>query len=247
MRRGRLVSLLLIILLGGSVVADEVTTNWQAVVLEDFDDAESRWIVRGGKYLAVDDGESDYDYPFAYQIVRDIWPEAMGRPDAEVPGVLGVQASFTRRGYNYLEFIPVEADDDADGQPVPRGIPIPGQPISIDLWVWGSMYDYYLEVQLRDLRGIVHTVEIGHLGYPGWKNLSARIPNNIPRTATLFGDRGNMELVKVVLWTRPDEAVDGFHVYLDQIKVLTDTFETPFDGEGLTDPDFVQNTWNAGR
>jgi hypothetical protein len=54
-----------------------------------------------------------------------------------------------------------------------------------------------------------------------------------------------MELVKIVLWTRPEEAVDGFHFYLDQVKVLTDVFETPFDGEGLADPDFVQQTWDA--
>jgi len=245
MRRGMLVSVLLALVLSGVAVADEVTENWQSVILEDFDSPDSHWIVRGSKFLAVADDEHNYDFPFEYQIVPDVWPEAMGKPDSDTPGVLGVQASFTRRGYNYLEFIPVEAEDGPDGEPVPRAIPIPGRPERIDLWAWGSNYSYYLEVQVRDYRGVVHTLKVDDLGYGGWKNLSVRIPNYIPRAVRFVPQRRTMELVKVVLWTRPEEAVDGFHFYLDQIKVLTDIFETPFDGEGLADPDFVQQTWNT--
>ncbi|MBU8913820.1 MAG: flagellar filament outer layer protein FlaA [Spirochaetales bacterium] len=245
MRRGIVVSILLVLVLAGGVVADEATTNWQALILEDFDDPDSRWIVRGGKYLAVEDGERNYEFPFDYQIVSDVWPEAMGRPDSDTPGVLGVQASFTRRGYNYLEFIPVEAEDGPDGEPIPRGISIPGRPATIDLWAWGANYNYYLEVQVRDHRGVVHTFKIDDMGYGGWRNLEARIPNYIPRAVRFVPQRRVLELVKIVLWTRPDEAVDGFHFYLDQIKVLTDVFESSFDGEGLADPDFVQQTWDA--
>lgn len=246
MRRGVVVSILLVLVLAGFAVADEATTNWQASILEDFDDGGSyRWIVRGGKYLAVEDGVQEFDYPFNYQIVEDVWPEALGRPkDADTPGVLGVQASFTRRGYNYLEMIPVAEEDDENGDPVPVGIPIPGRPATIDLWAWGSFFDYYIEVQLRDYRGIVHTVKIDNIGFGGWKNIEARIPNYIPRSTKTVPRRRNLELVKVVLWTQPDESVAGFHFYMDQIKVLTDVFETPFDGEGLADPDFVQQTWN---
>jgi hypothetical protein len=245
MRRGILVSILLAVALTGAVFADEATTNWQSRVLENFDDGGTyRWIVRGDpKFLA--EGE-DFEYPFEYQIVDDVWPEAMGRPDPEltdVPGVLGVQASFTRRGYNYLEFIPVEEEDDENGNPVPMGIPIPGRPVSLDVWAWGSYFNYYLEFQIRDYRGIVHTVRLDDLGFGGWKNLEARIPNYIPRQVRFA--RRDMELVKIVLWTTPEEDVGGFHFYLDQIKVLTDVFETPFDGEGLADPEFIQDTWNV--
>ena len=248
MRRGILVSILLVLVLAGAAVADEATTNWQAVILEDFDDGgEYRWIVDGGRFLAREDGEHDYEFPFDYQIVPDVNPEALGRPDpddADTPGVLGAQASFTRRGYNYLEFIPVEAEDDEDGNPVPRGIPIPGRPVTIDVWAWGSNYSYYLEVQLRDYRGVVHAVKIDDLNFGGWKNIEVRIPNYIPRAVRFVPQRRSLELVKIVLWTRPEESVGGFHFYLDQIKVLTDMFETPFDGEGLADPDFVEQTWN---
>jgi hypothetical protein len=160
--------------------------------------------------------------------------------------VIGVQASFLRPGYNYIEFIPVEQEDGADG-PIPRGIPIPGRPETVDLWAWGSNFNYYLEMQLRDYRGVIHTVKIDDIGYSGWRNLSARIPNHVPRTVRFVPQRRDLELVKIVLWTRPDESVAGFHFYMDQIKVLTDLFETPFDGEGLADPEFVQQTWNSGQ
>jgi hypothetical protein len=32
---------------------------------------------------------------------------------------------------------------------------------------------------------------------------------------------------------------------MDQIKVLTDVFESGFDGEGLASPEFVQQTWGT--
>jgi hypothetical protein len=244
MKRGIVVSILLVVLLTAAAVADEATTNWQSIILEDFDDGDSRWIVRGGKFLAVGD-EGQYNYPFDYQIVEGVWPEDMGEPDAETPGVLGVQASFTRRGYNFLEFIPVAAENDDEGNPIPQPITIPGRPMAIDMWAWGSNHGYYLELQVRDYRGVVHNLKLGDLGYTGWKNLRAEIPNYIPRATRFVPMRRQMELVKVVLWTRPEESVAGFHFYLDQIKVLTDMFETGFDGERLADPDFVEEVWGV--
>jgi len=238
-----LVSMLLVLVFGGIVVADEVTTNYQAVMLEDFDNTDERvWIVRGGKFLAVENDQYVYDYPFAYQYVADVRPAALGGDPAGY-SVFGVQASFTRQGYNYLEFIPVVPGTENDENPEPAPIAIPGRPERIDLWAWGSGYNYYLEMELRDYRGIVHTVRIDSLGYSGWKNIAARIPNYIPRAVRYVPERRVMSLVKIVLWTRPGENVDGFHFYLDEIKVLTDVFETGFDGEGLADPDFVQRVW----
>jgi hypothetical protein len=35
-------------------------------------------------------------------------------------------------------------------------------------------------------------------------------------------------------------------VYLKQLKVLTDTFETMFDGEELADPDMIPEFWATG-
>lgn len=245
MRRAIVVSMLLVLVCGGFVFADEVTTNYQSVMLEDFDSSDERvWIARGGKFLAVESDEYDYDFPFAFQYVPDIRPEALG-DDPTGFGVFGVQASFTRAGYNYIEFFPVVPGTENDESPVPAPIVIQGRPERIDLWAWGSNYDYYLEMQLRDHTGIIHTVRIDNLGYSGWRNLAARIPNYIPRAVRFVPERRVMSLVKIVLWTRPSENVDGFHFYMDEIKVLTDLFETGFDGEGLANPEFVQELWGT--
>jgi hypothetical protein len=245
MRRGIGVSILLIVLIAGAAVANQVAVNLQSIVVEDFNDNGSRWIARGSKFLAVDGGQMRFDHPFVYQYVEGVWPEAMMRPATDSPRVFGVQASFTRPGYNYIEFIPVEDRDDANGNPVPRPILIPGRPLAIDVWAWGSNYNYYLEAHVRDYRGIVHTIKLGDLHFAGWRNLRADIPNHIPRTVRFVPARRQMHLEKIVLWTRPRESVSGFHFYLDQIKVLTDVFENPFDGHGLADPDFVRDVWGV--
>jgi len=40
--------------------------------------------------------------------------------------------------------------------------------------------------------------------------------------------------------------VDNFQIYFDQIKVLTDTFESLFDGDELADTERVQELWSSG-
>ena len=244
MKRGTVVSVLLILLIAAGAVADEATTDWQGLVLESFDpeDPDSHeWIVQGSRFLAVDDP----DFPFEYQIVSgpDMYPEEMRRPDVDEPGVLGVQAAFDRRGYNWLEFIPVSGEEDENGNPIAEPIPIVGSPVSISLWAWSPNNDFYVEVHLRDYRGITHQIRLGHTNYLGWRQLQATIPGSIPRSMRNAPFARPMELVKIVLWTRPDANVAGFQFYLDQIRVLTDVFVNRYDGEGLANPDFIRETW----
>jgi hypothetical protein len=54
-----------------------------------------------------------------------------------------------------------------------------------------------------------------------------------------------LKLVKFIIWTSPTANVSNFYVYLDQIKVLTDTFESRIDGEGLANPQRVQQIWSG--
>ena len=240
MRRAIAVSTVLVLVLAATAGAAEATRNWQSIVIESFDVGapDSReWVVDGSRYLAKDGGSIAYKHPFEWQVVQGIWPDSMGQPSSNRPAVLGVQASFTRKGYNYLEFIPV-TDDDA-------GIPLPGRPLAIDLWAWGSGLHYYLEVHLRDHRGIMHTVRLGDVAFFGWKNLQVDIPNSIPRSMRQGPAREPLRLVKVVLWTTPGERVDGFHFYIDQIKVLTDLFESRYDGDGLASREWIQDVWGG--
>lgn len=215
----------------------QATTNYQSVVIESFDNPEeSLWAVYGSKFVAE-------DYP-EYSWVKT-WPDALYRIEPEGMDLrsLGVHAAFDRMGYNYLEFIPVE---DVDGELVPRGIPIPGRVSNLDMWVWGSNYDYYIDLHIRDYRGMVHVLKLGDIGYRGWRNLRIGIPTWIPQGVVYVPQYKGLELVKIVLWTRPEEKVDGFYVYLDEIKVETDMFAEPFDGEVLADPDQVQGIWDEG-
>ncbi|MDR0453091.1 MAG: flagellar filament outer layer protein FlaA [Treponema sp.] len=55
-----------------------------------------------------------------------------------------------------------------------------------------------------------------------------------------------MTFVKFRIWTGPMEQVNNFYIYFDQLKVLTDTFETRYDGEELADPKKVQELWSGG-
>jgi hypothetical protein len=241
-----------VFLLVSPTFADRSTEYLQSVVVEAFDsptgDADSksttsstnhRWIVRGSKFIT--EGFPKYSWVKTYPTAA--FPDSQVNQDLKS---LGVQGAFDRVGYNYLEFVPVEAKDGADGKPVESAITLPGRVKQLDIWAWGSNYKYYLEIQLRDWRGMIHTVRLGDLNYIGWKNLSIQVPPGIPQDVRYVPSRKGLELVKIVMWTYPDEKVNGFKLYLDQIKILTDTFETPYDGSVLGDEKTVDTLWQNG-
>lgn len=222
----------------------QATTNYQSIVIETFDDsAESRWIVTGSKFATEGLPQASW--------VRT-WPDALYRREPEGRNLhsLGIRAAFDRQGYNYLEITPVDEDDE------PRGIPIPGRVRHLDMWVWGSNFDYYMDIHLRDYRGVVHVLKLGDINYRGWRNLRIMIPSYIPQdtrytaefnpvTSQFDAAERELELVKIVMWTRPSERVSGFFLYLDEIKVETDLFRQPFDGELLADPAVVNELWSG--
>lgn len=238
------------ILCAAPVFADTATEDLQSKVIERFDAADSsgdaskyeyaqnhRWIVRGSKFLDKD--------TFKQQLVNTypqaLFPNAAASADLKA---LGVYAAFDRRGYNFLEFVPV-ADKDVDGKPVEQGIDIPGRVKNIDLWAWGSNYNYYLDLHLQDWTGAVHVLRVGDLTFRGWKNFRVEVPPSISQDVQYYPATKSLKLVKLVLWTRPEEKVNGFYFYLDHIKAITDVFETPFDGSALGDPATIQKIWAA--
>jgi hypothetical protein len=242
--------MMLFLLLTSGLFADSVTENLQSIIIEKFDDPTDttpgeagnrqnyRWMVTGSKFVTE-------GFPLFNWV--ETWPEALYRtpPNGTTVRSLGIQAAFDRLGYNFLEIFPVE-DQDGDNGPIPTGIPIPGRIKNMDMWIWGSNYNYYVDIHLRDFRGMIHVLRLGEINFRGWQNLRVNIPTYIPQEVSYVPSRQGLELVKMVLWTRPEEKVDGFFVYFDQIKIFTDTFETPFDGEALTDPDQIDQLWGAG-
>jgi hypothetical protein len=159
---------------------------------------------------------------------------------------LGVHGKFDRQGYNWIDVYPVAAGEGEGEEAEPVEIPIPGRARYLDMWVWGSNLNYYAEAYVRDYRGVVYVINLGELGYQGWKNLRATIPGNIPQGKRVLPRLASLSFVKFRIWTRPREPVDNFYVYFDQFKVLTDTFESTFDGDELANPERIQELWDTG-
>jgi len=241
----------LILLAGMAVVpvfGDEKVIDLESIILENFNGETYReWTVAGKTY--------GYDFSwkldaskFATVIEDDVfpkmtyvpsWPRALYGDNREGRNIqsLGIWGKFDRRGYNWIDIYPVTEDDE------PFEIPLPGRVSYFDSWVWGSNLNYYIEVYLRDYQGRVHALYLGSIAYAGWRNLRIQIPSNIPQSKRVLPNLANLSFVKFRLWTTPQERVDNFYVYIDHFKILTDTFETYFDGDELADPDRVQEIW----
>lgn len=238
MRDGRLLRICmsaLFVLLAASLVGQETPTNIQTEVIEDFTGANDiRWTARGSRMIAE-------GYPRSGYLATG--PDALyrRRPDEERSS-FGVNAAFNRTGFNYLQLVPVGVDE--NGEEIPTGIPIPGTAQTIDMWVWGSNRNMYVDAHLRDYRGVEHVIRMGDIAYDGWRNLRAHIPARIPQTSTTLPRFRELELTRLVVWTRPGTPVENFYVYVDEIRVLTDLYESPYDGEELADPEYVEELWS---
>ena len=240
-----LLVLLLFLVAFAGAFGDELTVNVVSKVLQSFDPGEAghedarEWVLIPSKFGYDANGKSYWQ-----KRKLDAWPEALygKNRDNEKLQVLGITGKFSRKGYNYVEIVP----GTGEGQNFkPKPISIPGRVESVDLWIWGANYAYYLEVHLRDFEGIDHVLSFGLLQFAGWKNLRAKIPGSIPQSWRYLPRLRNLELTKLVLWTQPNEKVDEFFMYLDQLKITTDLFETSFDGDELADAETLQKIWGA--
>lgn len=238
MKDGRLLTMCASVLFGllaVSLAGQETPTNIQTVVIEDFTgESDVRWTARGSNFTAE-------GYPRSALVPTG--PDALyqGTPEEE-RSALGVEAAFNRTGFNYLQLVPVTENE--DGEDVPTGIEIPGTAQTLDMWVWGSNRNMYVDVHLRDYRGIEHVIRMGDIAFDGWRNLNAEIPSRIPQSSPTLPRFRDMELTRVVVWSRPGTPVENYFVYLDEIRVLTDMYESPFDGRELANPEYVNELWS---
>jgi hypothetical protein len=233
----------------GSAFGDDITISSESKVLESFDggdDALYVWKAAGSKFATKLEEDS---WPKVSLIAS--WPQALFGTNREEKDLksLGIWGRFDRQGYNWIDIYPTAADGGDDAGPVE--IPIPGRLQYMDIWVWGSNLRYTLEAYFRDANGVVHTVPVGSLGFRGWKNLQVRIPANIPQSKKAFSKlalpqkEASLTFIKFRVWTPPTEKVDDFRIYFDQFKVLTDTFDSLYDGNELAMPERIQELWNG--
>jgi hypothetical protein len=245
--RALLITVALLSLAGiGMLFADETTVNLESRVIQDFSKPEAQnWFVLGSKF-------STADFPHLGFI--------KGGPTAILGGdkaanenarSLGVAMLFDRKEYNWVDIVPGTKDK-------PTELPMPGRVKMIDMWVWSGNFNYYLEAFVRDFRGVVYTIPMGDLSFVGWKNLRINIPDNVSQSKKYLPKREGLTLVKFRIWTRPTEVVvvpgsegadnveRAVKFYFNNIKVLTDTFESLFDGDTLTNPDVYKDALGAG-
>jgi len=248
-------TLLLLTITGFSAIGDENTIDYDAIILENFSGEtthqwqyggkaykyEFEWAVDASKFASVIKGDK---FPKLTKV--DAWPMALyglNKSNMEISS-LGIWGKFDRRGYNWIDVYPAVPGTGKDGEePEPFEIPMPGRLQYLDMWVWGSNLNYYMEAYFRDYQGVVHTLYMGNLAYVGWKNLRVKIPNNIPQAKRVLPRYAGLTFVKFRIWTTPVERVDNFYVYFNNLKVLTDTFESMFDGDDLTDSDNIKQIW----
>jgi hypothetical protein len=225
-----------------SAFGDENTVDFTSVVLESFDgNSDYVWKTDASKFTTRTEEAS-----FPQLAYIDTWPIAAFGYNREGRDIksLGIHGRFDRRGYNWIDVYPTLA---ADGEEAgPAEIPIPGRVQYLDMWVWGANLNFYIEAFVRDYQGVVHTIRLGNIGYAGWRNLRANIPAHIRQAKRILPSYAGLTFVKFRIWTQPAEKVADFYIYFKQFKVLTDTFESLFDGDELADPDRVQELWTGG-
>ncbi|GHU26395.1 membrane protein [Spirochaetia bacterium] len=231
-----------------SAFGDEITERLESRVLESFngDDSDYTWELRASQFATKTervDGEVvtlDVPFPRANPTVP-VFPAAQFSKKEFPDGVqsYGIWGKFDRQGYNWIDIYPVSKEDDPEI--ADKGIPVDGRLKTIDLWVWGSNLNYYVEAYFRDYQGKIHSVILGDLNYTGWKNLKASIPTSIPQVQKMQPRFQALHFLKFRVWTRPTERVDNFYIYLSRFNIVRDTFEAFYDGQDVAD---LQDVWN---
>ena len=229
------------IMVSPGLSADDNATDYQSKILETFNgdaDAKYIWKAEASKFITK---TKDVSYPVLAYV--EAWPVVVFGYNQSAPPQrsFGINGRFDRTGYNWIDIYPVLAENPDAG---PYEIPIPGKVRNFDMWVWGANFRYYIEIFVRDYRGVVFAFRLGDIAHAGWKNLQVDLPTNIAQSRRTLPSYAGLHFVKFRIWTQPAERVDNFYIYFKQFKVLTNMYVPLFDGNDLADPDNVQKLWS---
>jgi hypothetical protein len=227
-----------------ALYADEQLSSLQSMSVESFDSdsVTYEWRAKASQFAHTD--ANGVSYPMVQRV--NTWPDALYGsypPDSSELQSLGIWGKFDHNTvYNWIDIYPVEMGGDES----PVEIEFEGRVKSLDLWVWNANNDYYLDAYVRDYEGILHTINMGSIKHIGWSNVRADIPANVKQSTTTLPKLRKLKFVKFRIWTRPMSQVADFQLYFDQIKTLSDIFESTYDGHELTDTTEIQNLWGLG-
>lgn len=235
MKKGVVVftSLALLLAFCVPVAAQPSSRAVETRVIETFDDTgenDFTWNIQTSAYIDKDNGYPKTGYFEAQPNSLKVF-----KKEGETPKVLGVQTSYLRKGENWFEVYP-----EKDGEPYE--VPFVGTVTQIDFWVWGANYLYYIDLLVRDADGRVYTLPAGNLAFNGWKNVIVTIPTYIRQHSRLRSGPKSMTFVGFRVHSDPDEFVDNFNIFFDQLKYTTNALSDIFDGYELKDIDFGGNS-----
>ncbi|MBP3608351.1 MAG: flagellar filament protein FlaA [Treponema sp.] len=225
-----LTSLAFLLVLGVPVFAQPSSRAVETFIIDNFDDKgeyEWSWNINTSRFIDSENGFPKMSYfegqPNSLKVLN--------KDKDSTPKVLGVKTSYLRKGENWFEVYP-----EKDGKAYE--IPFLGTVTQIDFWVWGANYLYFVDLLVRDADGRVHTLPAGNLAFEGWRNVIVSMPTYIRQHSRLRSGPTSLTFVGFRVRTDPDEYVDDFNIFFDQLKYTTNTLSNIFDGYELKDIDF---------
>lgn len=242
MKRGLtvLVSLAFTFVIGLPLFAQPSSKSIETFLMDDFDSAGEQnymydgkpyswdWTVNSSRFVAEGYPKTGY-----YEGVPNSLKQLLKGTDKNFK-VFGVKTAFNRKGDNWFEVYPTKDDKAFE-------IPFVGTVTAIDFWVWGANYNYYLELMVRDTRGVVHVLPAGSLAFSGWKNIIVKVPGWIQQHSQLRSGPSNMTFVGFRIRSDAEEYVDDYVIFFDQIKYTTNSLSFIYDGYELKDIQFDNN------
>jgi hypothetical protein len=225
----------------------------ETIIIDDFDSAEGQdylWTATASQFITTGYPRLQYfqaDGTGAFYVSE---PYALRNylKDREQKQILGVQAAFDRKADNWFEFYPVPTtggETNVDGSKF-YGIPLDandgGQVTQIDFWIWGSGFNFSLELIVRDSTGRIHVLPAGKLNFQGWKNVIVPMPTSVKQTPRPRSGFKNLYFVGFRIRSAPTESVANFTVYLDHLQYTSYKDSNFFDGYELLQVEFDETS-----
>ena len=110
---------------------------------------------------------------------------------------------------------------DARQYALPPYIQIPGEPQSVNFWLWGQGYRYGLELHAEDSRGNIHVLPGPTIDWHGWRSVHIKVPHYVHGGRRHIADIPQLRILRFKMVSEPNERPDEFYVYLDGMQAQT--------------------------